>query len=330
MALVSICIPTYNGAPHLASCLASAQQQTERDLEIIVNDDGSTDTTLAIARDFARRDPRIRVLANAANLGLVGNWNRTIEQSTTPWVKLLFQDDRLHPACVRELCALSAAHELPFVACFRDVEFDEDVGEDTRAWFAAHAAFVERLFTDPIMRPGRVAETCLNHFARNFVGEPIVTMLHRRVFDEVGFFDTAIAQRADTEFCYRAGLRYGVGMVRQPLATFRFHHGSTSARNLGQRPKVDKKLDPLIILYRCLHDPHYERARAVARERGQLDALQQRFKREARSASRSATLREDPGFDEEWQRVVAAYPGLATEAAGGASRPGRHSLRRAP
>ncbi len=76
---VSVLVPAYNGATFVGQCLTSIQAQSHQDIEVLVVDDGSTDDTLAIAREFARQDPRVRVEVNAHNLGLVGNWARCIE-----------------------------------------------------------------------------------------------------------------------------------------------------------------------------------------------------------------------------------------------------------
>src|SRR5437899_12562971 len=97
---VSICIPTYNGAAHLAPCLESALNQTWTDFELLIVDDASSDDTVAITEACAARDRRVRVARNPRNLGLVGNWNRCLELAKGTWIKFLFQDDLLSPACL--------------------------------------------------------------------------------------------------------------------------------------------------------------------------------------------------------------------------------------
>ena len=67
--LVSIIIPTYNSADFIADTLASVQQQTYPNWEVILVDDGSTDITLAIAQNIAQTDQRIRIFKNPINSG---------------------------------------------------------------------------------------------------------------------------------------------------------------------------------------------------------------------------------------------------------------------
>lgn len=75
--LVSVIVPAYNAARTIARTLLSVVQQTHSALDILVVDDGSTDDTLTIASDFARSDPRIRIIeqrnggvAAARNVGI--------------------------------------------------------------------------------------------------------------------------------------------------------------------------------------------------------------------------------------------------------------------
>src|SRR2546423_15678826 len=101
--LVTVCIPTFNGALHFAECLDSVCRQTYRNIEILVVDDCSSDLTADIALDFSTRDPRLRFVRNQSTLGLMGNWQRCIELAQGEYIKFAFQDDALYPACVELL-----------------------------------------------------------------------------------------------------------------------------------------------------------------------------------------------------------------------------------
>ena len=62
MPQISVIIPVYNASDFLSTCLDSALNQTLKDIEIICVDDGSSDNSLRILRQYARQDKRIRVL----------------------------------------------------------------------------------------------------------------------------------------------------------------------------------------------------------------------------------------------------------------------------
>ena len=76
---VSIGVPVYNGENHLAAALDSFLRQTYEDFEVVVSDNGSTDRTEQIARDYAARDPRIRYYRSDINFGAAWNFNRVVE-----------------------------------------------------------------------------------------------------------------------------------------------------------------------------------------------------------------------------------------------------------
>ena len=63
--LISVIIPTYNCAPYLSETVKSVQQQTYTQIEIIIVNDGSTDSTLEVAQSLAKNDVRIKVLSQA-------------------------------------------------------------------------------------------------------------------------------------------------------------------------------------------------------------------------------------------------------------------------
>jgi Glycosyltransferases involved in cell wall biogenesis len=67
MPLISVIIPVYNVERYLARCLDSVIQNTYRNLEIICVDDGSTDGSPEILRDYAQRDARIPQLLRSKN-----------------------------------------------------------------------------------------------------------------------------------------------------------------------------------------------------------------------------------------------------------------------
>ncbi|HAE11354.1 MAG TPA: glycosyltransferase family 2 protein, partial [Opitutae bacterium] len=54
---ISICIPTYNGLPYLEDALGSVLDQTYREFEVLISDDGSTDGSLSLVEDFEKSSP---------------------------------------------------------------------------------------------------------------------------------------------------------------------------------------------------------------------------------------------------------------------------------
>lgn len=93
--LVSIGIPVFNGAGHLAEALGSALAQDYPNFEVIVCDNASEDGTEAIGRRFEQLDPRVRYLRAQANVGLIANFRRTLTQARGTYFTWLAHDDVL-------------------------------------------------------------------------------------------------------------------------------------------------------------------------------------------------------------------------------------------
>lgn len=91
--LVSIIIPTYNSADFIADTLASVQQQTYPNWEVILVDDGSTDTTLTIAQNIAQTDHRIRIFKNLTNSGTGVTRNNALHHCQGNYIAFLDADD---------------------------------------------------------------------------------------------------------------------------------------------------------------------------------------------------------------------------------------------
>ena len=103
---LTIAIPFYSHVGYLRRALASLRAQTDGDFRALVCDDqGEAGAAEAVAD---ARDPRGRSLANPGRLGMVGNWNRCLDEADTDLVTLLHADDELLPDYVRLMRAGAA------------------------------------------------------------------------------------------------------------------------------------------------------------------------------------------------------------------------------
>lgn len=93
---LSAVVPVYNVADYLPACLASIAAQGYDDYEVIVVDDGSQDSSGAIARDHARRDDRIRVIRQD-NAGPGAARNAAIREARGRMLAFVDGDDQLPP-----------------------------------------------------------------------------------------------------------------------------------------------------------------------------------------------------------------------------------------
>lgn len=99
---VSIGLPVYNGGKYLSQALGALLGQTYPHFELILSDNASTDSTEAICKDYAARDPRIRYVRQAENLGAVRNFEFTLEQATGEFFMWAAHDDLWSPDFIED------------------------------------------------------------------------------------------------------------------------------------------------------------------------------------------------------------------------------------
>lgn len=102
MPFVSLIIPIYNAEKYLRRCLDSAMQQTFSDMEIIVVNDGSDDSSLDICREYEQLDSRFRVI-DKANTGVSDSRNCALEAAQGEYLQFLDSDDWLAPDATESL-----------------------------------------------------------------------------------------------------------------------------------------------------------------------------------------------------------------------------------
>lgn len=218
---VSVLVPVYNGERHLPECLDSILAQDFRDLEILISDDGSTDRSPEIIKDFAARDSRIRWWKNPCNLGLTANSNACLKEAKGEYIKFVHQDDKLlAPSAIRKLVAALDAHPAASLAGSQP----HLTGGDSHPIF---------FWKNSGCYDGR--QTIIHFLEQNanFIGQPTLT-LFRRLQAQRGF-DERFTGHMDYEmWCYLLEQGDFVYLV-EPLATWRVHEHHQTARVQGTR-----------------------------------------------------------------------------------------------
>lgn len=112
---VSIIVPVYNVEDCLSYCVDSLRQQTYKNIEIILVDDGSTDSSGEICDQYAREDDRIKVL-HIENGGLSNARNTGVKESSTDWIVFIDSDDYYDHRAIEFLVKLRDKYRVDLVA----------------------------------------------------------------------------------------------------------------------------------------------------------------------------------------------------------------------
>jgi glycosyltransferase involved in cell wall biosynthesis len=150
-ALVTVCVPVYNGERFLEQCLDSLLAQTYGNFVLVISDNASTDRTQEICQKYVKADSRVRYHRNRVNVGMYGNYNLVLGLVDTPYVKLANADDFWAPEMLAD--AMDEMEREPsLVLCHpRTVLVDEDGREIHR-----HEKPLHLMEDDPALRFRRV------------------------------------------------------------------------------------------------------------------------------------------------------------------------------
>jgi glycosyltransferase involved in cell wall biosynthesis len=124
--LVTVGVPVYNTGKYLAETLRALQQQELADIEILVADNASTDSSLEIAESFAAEDERFRVLPSEVNRGSTWNYNRLLDTARAPFFMWNSADDIILPSHLSTCRNLLLEHPDAVLAFSRAVAIKED------------------------------------------------------------------------------------------------------------------------------------------------------------------------------------------------------------
>ena len=114
--LVTVIVPVYNVDCYLDKCISSIVQQTYKNLEIIVVDDGSTDKSPEICDRWSQRDRRIHVM-HKVNGGLSDARNAGLAVSTGEYISFVDSDDWIKPKFIETLMISLQAEKADIAEC---------------------------------------------------------------------------------------------------------------------------------------------------------------------------------------------------------------------
>ena len=167
--MVSIIVPIYNTERYLNKCLESIRTQTYSDIEVIMIDDGSTDSSKNIANSYVKRDDRFRLLAQE-NAGVSAARNHGLDVAQGEYILFVDSDDWLEPQMIEKLVHNMIEYSTDISAC----QYDRSrcfTGEITEIWnrdivlqnFLMHkqinGSLVNKLFKKELIKSKRLDES---------------------------------------------------------------------------------------------------------------------------------------------------------------------------
>ncbi len=239
--LVSVVTPVYNGALYLKECIESVLAQAYSNWEYIIVNNCSTDETLQIAEEYARREKRIQVHSNDRLLDIIANHNRAFRLISpgSKYCKVVSADDWLFPECLTRMVCVAEAN--PSVGIVGSYQLSGG-GSDGRKWWIKWA---EVPYPRPVT-PGR--DVCRSQL----LGGPYVfgtptSILYRSdlVRAQESYYPNPTAE-ADTSACYKYLQQSDFGFVHQVLSYERIHGQAMSAECRSLNSYEPSRLNDLV------------------------------------------------------------------------------------
>lgn len=113
---ISVIVPVYNVELYLEECLDSLTAQSYRNMEFICINDGSTDDSLKILREYEKRDSRIKVV-DKPNEGYGKTMNRGLQMAESPWIGIVESDDFVKDTMFEKLYEAAESSDVDLVKC---------------------------------------------------------------------------------------------------------------------------------------------------------------------------------------------------------------------
>jgi len=223
--VASVVVPVFNGMPHLRDLTESILAQTHSELDIVFTEVGSTDGS----REYldALTDPRIRVLSVPVGTTAAGNWTAASEAARGDYVKLVCQDDLLHPDAIAKQVADLVGHPSAAMAVAQRDIID---AHGKRVYSPRGCAGLdEGLMSGPaVIRVAYLRGT-------NVLGEPVSVMFRRQALVDALPWDDTNPFVLDLDLYERVATAGDVVVRKEAVGGFRVSSGSWSTRLVSQQ-----------------------------------------------------------------------------------------------
>ena len=214
MPKISVILATYNDEKYIRDAIDSILNQTHEDLELIIVDDGSTDSTYEIINSF--QDTRVIYLKNGQNRGLPYSLNRGLKHATGDYIARMDGDDISLPTRMEEQLRYLEEHkEVAICGCLwksfgrsshLDIQPEDMEGLKVKLLFYSPLAHSSWFIRASVIREGNLK------------------------------YNTSFRSSQDYEFLYRLQKEYNIACVQKVLLNYRVHAKSIT----GQTRGVDK------------------------------------------------------------------------------------------
>jgi glycosyltransferase involved in cell wall biosynthesis len=223
--IVSVLMPAYNAGPYVAEAVQSVLDQTVRDLELIVIDDGSADDTGATLEGLAARNTRLRIVRRG-NRGIVASRNEALALASGEFVAVLDSDDMALPDRLERQLAYLRDHPECVAVGGQVLTIDSD-GDPITRWSmpTTHDAIDAMALSGG--SPGILHSTLC---------------ARRSVVQDLGGYREGLDTCEDHDLCLRLAERGQLASLDVPVVKYRLHPQSVSWTRLDLQIRLTARI----------------------------------------------------------------------------------------
>ena len=211
MPVVSVVLPVFNCRKYIEDAIRSIREQSFRDFEIVIVDDGSGDGTEKIVREY-EKSPEISVLVHPENMGICRSLNDGIEEAAGSYIAVQHADDISLPDRLKKQVDYLEAHPgIDLVAGW--IQYVDRKGRKRKDdWWLKG---IKQVPDDPVEIRKRLLET-------NIIPHPTV-MFRKSITKTAGLYDPDMFPTEDYDYWLRISEKHDIGMIREVLCLYRRH-----------------------------------------------------------------------------------------------------------
>jgi len=219
---ISVVMPVFNSEKFLIEAIQSILSQTYQNFEFIIVDDASTDKSLSISEEYAKKDNRIKVIKNKFNKGIAISRNIGIRNSKGKYIATQDSDDISNPErLIKQFMFLDKNPDVGVVGSH--IRIFGDNGESYRFYNQNDKDLRNKIFFySPIAQPA--------------------SMIRKKVFKDVGYYDEKYPPCEDLDLWFRIGNKYKFANIQEILINYRERNESATYKKTKMMEKLSLEI----------------------------------------------------------------------------------------
>lgn len=238
--MVTIAIPTYNRDRYINKSIDSALKQTYKDIEVLVVDNASTDSTSKLVKKY--NDKRVRYIRNKKNVGMMNNWNKCIRLAKGDYLLILGDDDVLSPDAVKIALNIHKNNNLGFT--FAHCNKVDEEGEFIQKWGYKYPSKGKMSGVEYLYYTLKY-QSCLTNSS--------TVLVSAKVYKEVGDFTFEKGKNTfDFNMWIKIASRFDVFFIDRVICDYRVHKDQVSETHWGKKSIPTGKIGTYLELYKVI------------------------------------------------------------------------------